>query len=96
MATATATNGFLRMGNTDVYTAPTTGKLFQPLAVTWAAATAAGNAFITDADGVTVCMLSVGAANNQATLDGHFWGEARPWKTPITATVPTGKLLIPI
>ena len=96
MAAQTGTNGYLRLGNTDTFTSQSPMKEFQPRAITWAGATAAGNAFITDADGVTVCMLSVGGASNQSTLDGHFWGEARPWKTPITATVPTGKLLIPM
>jgi hypothetical protein len=94
MALATATNGYLRMVTTNTFGAA--GQFLQPRAVTWYGATGAGVASITDADGVTVCLMCVSAANQQQVLDGHFYGEARPWKLPITATLASGKFLIPV
>jgi len=96
MGAVVPTNGFMRMANTDVYTDPSPYKELQIRAISWVGATAAGEAAITDATGATVCMLSVPAAHTQATLDGHFWQDTRPWLTPITAIVPTGKLFIAI
>jgi hypothetical protein len=97
MAEATATNGYLRMVSTNTFTAPGESKMFQPRALVWAGATtAAHKAAITDADGVTVCYLSVAAAGESVVLDEHYFGGGRPWKTPITATLGSGMLLITI
>jgi len=89
MAAKIATYGYLRMGNADTFTAPTPNKQFQPRALIWAGMGSAQTAQITDAKGSTVCYMSTSAKYSTVTIDGHFWGEATPWLTPITFT-PSG------
>jgi hypothetical protein len=97
MAAKNATNGYLRLANTDTFNSPAPGNMFLPRGVAWAGGQAAGSkAFIRDADGITVCYMTIGAAGDMAILDGHFYGEARPWKTPITATMSGGIFLIAV
>lgn len=94
MAAVNATNGYIRMVSTDTFTSPSPSKLFQPRALSWSGTTGASKCAITDADGVTVCYMSVNSANGDVTRTKEFYGEARPWKTPITATMSSGMLLI--
>jgi hypothetical protein len=95
MALATATNGYLRMVTTNTFGA--TGDQVQPRSLVWAGATAAAHtAAITDADGVTVCFLSVSAIGQSVVLDERYFCASRPWKAPITATLGSGKLFMAI
>ncbi|MFA5335688.1 MAG: hypothetical protein WC324_02085 [Candidatus Omnitrophota bacterium] len=94
MAAKNATNGYIRMVSTDTFTTDSPSKMFLPRALSWAGTTGASKCAITDADGVTVCYMSVGAAGGEAVRTKEFYGEARPWKTPITATMSSGMLLI--
>ena len=89
MAAKAATNGFLRMSNADTFTAQTPTGEFQPRALEWAGMGSAQTAQITDKNGSTVCYMSASAKYDHVVLDGHFWGEASLWKTPITFT-PSG------
>ena len=95
MAAKNATNGFLRMAGGDTFTSPTPYGEFQPRALMWAGGTVANQkGVITDAQGITVCYMSITGPGDHVVLDGHFWGESRPWKTPITFTASAGMLLI--
>jgi len=71
-----------------------TEDVFQPQALIYAGATGASKGGFTDADGVTMCYLSVGSAGQTVTLDKHFWGGIRPIKGPITAFGSSGYLFI--
>lgn len=67
----------------------------QPRALIWAGGTTANHkAAVLDADGVTQVYLSIAAAGDHAVLDGHFFGEARPYKAPITVTFDSGIVLM--
>jgi hypothetical protein len=93
MPARNATNGFLRLFTTDTFTSP--AGPFQPRFVSWAGGSAiSSRAYIVDADGVTVCYLTIGGPGQMASLGKEFYGEARPWKTPITATMSGGMILI--
>jgi len=94
MAAKNATNGYIRMVSTDTFESPSPSKLFLPRALSFANTTGASRCAIVDADGVTVCLMSVPSANSEAVRTKEFYGEARPWKTPITATMSSGMLLI--
>ena len=89
MSAKVPTNGYLRMGNGDTFTSPSPYAEFQPRALQWAGMGSAQTAQITDKNGSTVCYMSATAKNDHIVLDGHFWGEATLWKTPITFT-PSG------
>ena len=95
MAAKVPTNGFLRMVNGDTFTAPTQTREFSIQGLLWSGAGGANHhAALTDADGVTVCYMSAVGAGDHTELNSNFWGVARPIKTPLTATMSSGMILI--
>lgn len=94
MAAKSATNGFVRLTNTDTFEAPGPSKLFRPQGISWAGGGANGRASIVDARGVTVCYMSIGTAGDECLRGAEFYGEARMWQTPITARMSSGLMVI--
>jgi len=95
MAAKNSSNGVVVMAGGDTFTAPTQNGEFQPQALVFTGATTVGTkAGFTDADGVTVCMLTVGVAKETVVLDKHFWGGIRPVHSPITAFASNGYLFL--
>jgi hypothetical protein len=95
MAAKTPSNGFLKLTNNDTFDTPSPYHVFQPRALEWSGATAAGqHAAIVDINGTTVCWLTASGNGDHVVLDGHYWGESRPWHTPVTATMSAGAIFI--
>jgi hypothetical protein len=94
MAAKNATNGFVRLVNGDTFEAPGPAKIFKPQGITWSGGSANGRASIVDANGVTVCYMSIAAAGDEAVRGEEFYGKARPWQTPITASMSGGLMII--
>lgn len=69
----------------------------QPRSLIWYGGTTANHkAAILDGDGVTMVLMSITGAGDHVVLDGHFFGEVRPYKTPITVTFESGAVLMNI
>lgn len=67
----------------------------QPRSLIWYGGTTANHkAAILDADGVTQVLMTISAAGESIVLDGHFFGEVRPYKAPITVTFDSGGVLM--
>ncbi len=95
MGAKTPTSGRVVLTNNDTYTPQGPNVLIQPRALTWSGSTTAKHkAAITNTDGTTMLLLTVGTAGDTVVLDTHFFGDTRPWKGPITATMDSGTILL--